>query len=232
MDFQLVLDLGLVLNYMSKYVTKSDMSNNLAVHRLVKRIHQTSSAEGRSTASFLCRAMGKLLGERIMSKQEKCHLMFGLPIVHCSHQQVNVNLKNDRNAFVVDENSNDDPAETPLMSLVDAYAVRKDSSHWINEVEFLSVTDIETLSLLDFCLQFRVLRSGDNRNKICANRNKIVINFYPNPSSSPESPEYVDYCRYMLMRFRPWDTSSECAWDNYEESEEIIMLWKRISIAI
>lgn len=124
MDFQLVLDLGLVLNYMSKYVTKSDMSNNLAVHRLVKRIHQTSSREGRSTASFLRRAMGKLLGERIMSKQEKCHLLFGLPIVHCSHQQVNVNLKNDRNAFVVDENSNqensnqENPDESPLMSLV------------------------------------------------------------------------------------------------------------------
>ena len=39
MDWQLVLDLGLVLNYMSKYVTKSDMSNNLAVHRLIKNIH-------------------------------------------------------------------------------------------------------------------------------------------------------------------------------------------------
>ena len=61
MDWQLVLDLGLVLNYMTKYVTKSDMANNRAVHQLVKSVYRdTVTLQGRSTATFLRRSMGKL----------------------------------------------------------------------------------------------------------------------------------------------------------------------------
>ena len=94
MDFQLILDPGMVIDYMSKYVTKSDFSTNAACARLMKSLFdKTVTEEGRTTQSYLRRAMSKLLGDRMMSKQESCHLMLGIPIVRCSHKIQNVDLR-------------------------------------------------------------------------------------------------------------------------------------------
>jgi hypothetical protein len=188
MDWQLVVDLGLVLNYMSKYVTKSDMANNLNVHRLVKSIHREKvSNDGKSTAFFLRHTMQKLLGVRMMSKQEKCHLMLGLPIVHCTHIQVNVNLKNDSRQVITDNTttnrdssnpndtsrrgssrrSEDEETETTtIMSLVDAYTVRINPNHWRDKEAFLSIsTTLVSMTLLDFCLNHQVVQRGPNEFK-------------------------------------------------------------------
>ena len=233
MDWQLVLDLGLVLNYMTKYVTKSDMSNNRAVHQLVKSVYRdTVTRQGRSTATFLRRSMGKLLGERIMSKQEKCHLMLGIPIVHSTHEMINVNLKNDKRRLVAedenpDSSSNDDNANSTdpqvLMTLIDAYAVRNDFTKWKSEEDFQMEEDnLEDMSLLDFCRNFKVGQKGQLRNKICTNSKNIVVNFYPTPS---RTTEHTEYCKNMLMRFKPWEGEVEDAWNHKEEDADIRGLW-------
>ena len=103
MDWQLVLDIRMVVNYMTNYVTKNDMANNKSYHRVVKYIYCKSvESEGRSVQSFLRRAMSKLLGERMMSKQETCHLMMGLPMVYC----ITLNLCNTSYQVIV-------PDQTP-----------------------------------------------------------------------------------------------------------------------
>ena len=194
--------------------------------------------EGCSTASFLRRTMSKLLGERIMSKQEKCHLMLGLPIVHCSHQQVYVNLKNDnhqvkvdsRERIVDDPNPGDEPREDPnfeiVMSLVDAYAGRNTANLWADVQVFESMEDPNAMTLLQFCLKYKVLRHGVNCNKISTNEQPIVVNFNPNPSSSSDSDEYCEYCKFMLMRYRPWAEEPSKAWNDIESDEAIICLWE------
>ena len=39
-----------------------------------------------SSQASLRRVMHKFMKERVMSQQETCHLMLGLPIVHCTHR--------------------------------------------------------------------------------------------------------------------------------------------------
>lgn len=103
MHFQLILDLGMVTGYMTKYFTKTDTAHNQAVHRLTKNpFHKT----------FLRQAMRKLLRERMISKKDCCHLMLGLQIVSCLHKALNVNLTNTARELQlhnasVGENAND-----------------------------------------------------------------------------------------------------------------------------
>ena len=82
MDWQLIIDPGMVLDYMAKYVTKSDNAQTKGSHRMIRNLFtKTVQEEGRSTQAFLRRVMSKFMGERVMSKQESCHLLLGLPIV-------------------------------------------------------------------------------------------------------------------------------------------------------
>ena len=95
MDWQLIIDPGMVLQYMSKYVTKSDNSQSKHSLRLIRNLFdKTVTNEGRSSQAFLRCVMSKYMKERVMSKQETCHLILGLPIVHCTHRLLNINLEN------------------------------------------------------------------------------------------------------------------------------------------
>ena len=245
MDWQLILDPGMVIDYMTKYVTKNDMSSNAACGRLMKSLfHKTVQTEGRSVQSFLRRTMSKLLGERMMSKQESCHLMLGIPIVYCSHKQINIDLRNESRQVVVASSSSDPAtsndasnvtpnAETDnviVMSTIDAYGIRMDQSKWKTENEFSANANIlQEISLLEFCSNFKVLSKGLFKNKITKDNTKIVINFYPSLSSSQlDDKVYTQYCKYALMKYRPWTGSSKNAWnwtDANTTDADIRQLW-------
>ena len=93
MDWQPILDPGMVIDYMTKYVTKSKLSTTALLNKLVKTVYSDNLAQGRSAQSFLRQSMSKMLGERTMSKQEKCHLVLGIPIVEASHTLENIDLR-------------------------------------------------------------------------------------------------------------------------------------------
>ena len=44
----------------------------------------------------------------------------------------------------------------------------------------------------------------------------VVVKTYPNYSSSPKGPSYGLFCRYQLLRYKPWHTSVEHAWGDKE----------------
>ena len=240
MDWQLILDPGMVIDYMTKYVTKSDMSSNKACTSLMKSLFdKTVTEEGRSVQSLLRRIMSKLLGERMISKQEKCHLMLGISIVFCSHSQVNIDLE-DEGRLVIVQNENENNADPVgdsileeqtniIMSRVDAYANRLDSTKWSSmelfNTEFNEDT-LQSMSLLQFSLKYKVTTRGSFKNKITLDSGKTVINFYPSVPSDPKHDRHAQYCKYALMRFRPWVGQSANAWDQSTTDEEVIALWK------
>ena len=89
MDYQLILEPRMVMDYTKKYVMKSNMDIYAAYGRLMKSLfHKTVQNKRHSVQSFLRRTMSKCLSEIIMSKQENFHLMLGIPIIYCSHKQI------------------------------------------------------------------------------------------------------------------------------------------------
>ena len=68
MDLQLILDAGKVIDYMSKYVTKTETKMTRSIANLVRNILKQTIEDGMNVQAALKKTMSKLLGERIMSK--------------------------------------------------------------------------------------------------------------------------------------------------------------------
>lgn len=49
----------------------------------------------------------------------------------------------------------------------------------------------------------------------------MVIKTYPNYSSSPKGPSYGLFCKYQLLRYKPWQHSIDNAWGNKEGTDSI-----------
>ena len=197
---------------------------------------QQTIEDGSSVQHALKRTMGKLLGERLMSKQECCHLIMNLPTVTCSHTFVNVNLKNDTRRLL-SAGSHEDNAEGPAqatsvtkMTLMDAYACRLDSTKWFDGEYFDVVKDdLVTMAFKIFAAHHCVGTRTNHRNKIKKHqKQKTVVVFTPRLSSNPSSPTYTDYCRYSLVKYVPWAGQSPSAlWGGDDATEaEIRKAWE------
>ena len=54
-----------------------------------------------------------------------------------------------------------------------------------------------------------------------------IILTVPNFSSNPEGNNYGKYCKYQLLKYKPWDTDSTSAWD-YDNVSGLLFVrkWK------
>ena len=51
---------------------------------------------------------------------------------------------------------------------------------------------------------------------------------YPNYSSNPKNEDYGLFCKYQLLKYKPWQCTPGDAWDNLEQSEETYTAcWKQ-----
>jgi hypothetical protein len=247
MDMQLTIDLGKVIGYMTKYVTKSEASLTKGAARMMMRVLTKSIEEGHTAQHALKKGMQKLMGERTMSKQEKCHLIMSLPTVTCSHTFVKINLLNDGNRILLfdedtpvaqDTNNNVNgngggdggaeqqaPPRAAKMSLMDAYRECTNEEHWLSQDEFNAFKDIlPTLPFREFAVQFTVGERLTHRNKIkCRTKQNTVLMFYPQYSSNPSSPDYTKYCRTAMIKYVPWaGKDPQSLWGGEQATDEQI----------
>jgi hypothetical protein len=226
-DVQLTVDVGKIIGYMTKYVTKSEASMTPAAKRMAQRFLKKAMDEGRSVQSVLKQTMGKLLGERMMPKQECCSLILSIPTVKCSHTFSKVNLANDTRRVALGEA---DAGPGLLMTIVDAYAVRCEVDYWLSEAMLVGVQgELPRMNLNAFAANYYMGSRGAHRNKIKLNQKnkRRVIVFFPRLSPNPESPSYTDYCRYALTQHKPWLDSPDSIWGGAEATDAHIQdTWK------
>ena len=230
MDFQLITDAGMVVKYMTKYVTKSEGHLKGAVSRLVKKIFSNVVVEqGRSVQSFIRKSMSKLLSDRLTSKQEKCHLLLGLPIVKSSATTISVDLRNQTKRLDVRNSEGGDNVLELRMSLIDAYAVRMESARWKDLIVYaaLGQNQIRSMNMVKFCSIYYVGAQGEGKNKICRKYKTVVPNFFPRPSSNARSKDYPAYCRFALMKYKPWNTTPNNVWGgDLTNDATIVSIWQ------
>jgi hypothetical protein len=93
MDMRSTVDVGKIIDYMTKYVTKAETASSSTARHAIGNVMKSSLTSGRSVQSTLRTAMCKLLRTRSMSREECCHLIMSLPLVHSSHKTFNINLE-------------------------------------------------------------------------------------------------------------------------------------------
>ena len=93
-------------------------------------------------------------------------------------------------------------------SLLDLYAgrsVSENDSPGISECNFI-----------EFVSNYCQTKTGIKKRTF-----SVVIKTYPNYSSSPKGPSYGLFCKYQLLRYKPWQHSVDNTWGNKEGTDSI-----------
>mmetsp|Transcript_31827 Transcript_31827/g.69952 ORF Transcript_31827/g.69952 Transcript_31827/m.69952 type:complete len:836 (-) Transcript_31827:69-2576(-) len=95
-----------------------------------------------------------------------------------------------------------------IPDLYDAYANRLTAASWVNtHIYAQNYPTLTEMSLLEFCRKFSVPRRGRHAGRIKYHRGGYItkrLKFSPVYSSDRTGPDYGKYCRYSLVRYRPW----------------------------
>jgi len=229
MDFRLVVDIGKVMEYLTKYVTKPEKTLTRGMDFIVRSIMRANVIERTDTLTTLRKVMGKLLGSRMISKQETCHLLNFLPLVSCSHRFLTINLKKISNLVDIGtERPNEETNEATISSIVDMYAKRHlESSYHVNTLPYLDDLDIDAMTFDAFVRLFYVGKKQSFKNLIIphAKPNYVPV-YFPVFTCDPLSPNFHEYCKYFLVKYKPWKNNVSDAWNDLSDSIEIIKYWE------
>jgi PIF1-like helicase/Helitron helicase-like domain at N-terminus len=237
-DMRLTIDLGKIIGYMTKYMTKAEMGNTKQTQKTMKAIVSQGLAQGQSTVQILRKQMGKLLGEQIKSKDECCMMIIGQSIIQCSHTCIKVDLQNKTRLLDPGDDDDNDGGDddggeinettggrrttgrrATRRTLIDAYMIRMDKTSWCepNEYDAAVTSGLDMLNLQTFCKHYYVGKSKGRKNKIkqhASHKKKKIVSFWPRESSDPNSDTFTDYCRYSLMQHKPWQGPISNLWRN------------------
>ena len=153
----------------------------------------------------------KTLGERDYAAQETMHHLLSLKLHSSSFTVIQVSLNGSRRVQI----SADERQLCCSNSLLDVYANRAQyDSPGINTAK---------LNFVQFATQFKVVDK-----KLTKLPDNVVPRIFPTYSSNPKGPNFAQYCKYQLLRYKPWNISQDNAWDNEEPSDQkIINKWQQ-----
>ena len=179
----------------------------LVTQQMIRNIVNTAMDNGKPVHHALQKTMGKLNGERMMSPQETAHLMQSLPLVCSSYSFATISLKTMSTKL---KKPTKEGKAASLMSISELYGERMEAKSWPNESEMRAFEEndscLETLSFREFGCLLRVGgQSGQYHNQLRPHpKTTIVVQFVPKLSCNPEGKNYSEYCRYALIKYRPW----------------------------
>ncbi|CAB4029508.1 Hypothetical predicted protein [Paramuricea clavata] len=94
-------------------------------------------------------------------------------------------------------------------SLLDVYA---------NREQYESSQNIINMNFVQFATTYKV----DN-NELTKLPENIIPRIFPTYSPNPKGPNFGLYCKYQLLRFKPWRTTQNNAWGDQEPTDEVLI---------
>ena len=187
-DLQIIVDVQACARYMTKYAAKGECRSQ-PVQTLYKSCveHLNNNSDGRRV---LRTALLRSVGERDFSAQETSHMLLSLPLFSCTYNFVTVALNSSRKV-TMDDNSGELTLEA---SALDDYASRDASLAHLNLCQFVS--NYHTI-----------------RGKVTKRSAPVIVRTFPSFSSNPQSDLYDQYCKFQLIKYRPWTVTPSHAWD-------------------
>ena len=204
-DLQVIVDEKACARYMTKYAAKGEPRSKSASEILKLSVSSLESTDHVSSA--IKKAMIQVAGDRDMAAQETAHMLLSLPLVGCSFSFVTVCLENSRKVILDEENQGD---EVLQKSVLQDYGERATLSS--------RYTGLSQLNLMQYVSQYSKVRG-----ELTKRANPYVVRTFPKISANPGGPDFGKYCKYQLIKFKPWEGQPSNAWNNEEESDEMFI---------
>ena len=204
-DIQVVIDHYACAEYLTKYATKGEPRSPLlkqAFNSIVQNVDNNTDPH-----RAIKKVVMKTLGERDYAAQETMHHLLSLKLHSSSFKVIPVSLNGSRrvrnNAAIEHGDSCTDD------SFLDAYA---------NRQQYDSSQNILNMNFVQFATTYKIVNS--ELTKLPEN---VVPRIFPTYSSNPKGPNFGLYCKYQLLRYKPWSTTQNNAWGDQEPCDDILI---------
>jgi len=127
------------------------------------------------------------------------HHLLSLKCVSAIHEVVNASLDGSRRVQVSRKKD-----FCAITSMLDIYAER--------EKFIKTFPDILEYNFLQFTSTFVSKNSNLEKRK-----RPVIVKTYPNFSSNPQNQHYGLFCKYQLLKYKPWQHAPDNAWDNFQQ---------------
>ena len=214
-DFQLVHDRTKVVEYLAKYISKSEPRSQDLKDLLDAAVSITDETSDRATTTAIQRLLVKAVCERDICAQEVCHHLLELPLVICNRQF---------HILAVDGGVDADGRLTVDRELVSGGRVSKcDLEKYVARDP-----ERETLSMVEyFRKHYRTRRAGRGEEYDAVRRKELIVRVIPRLLACPCDPEkHARFCRQQLMLHKPFRRVSELT-EGFADAVEAYNAWIR-----
>ena len=146
------------------------------------------------------------LGEGDHAAQETMHHLLSLKL-HTSFKVMPVSLNG--LCRVCDTASIDEGQSCTDYSLLDVYA---------NCEQYESSENILNMNFVQFATRYKVVN-----NELTKLPENIIPQIFPTYSPNPKGPNISLYCKYQLLRYKPWRTTQNNTWSDQEPTDEVLI---------
>jgi hypothetical protein len=249
-DFQPVVDRFAAARYMAKYTSKAEKCSQTSA--AVRERLIASLPDDGTSATLSRRALILSIANRDWTRQEVDHYLLNLPLVFTSEVFQTVSLSGGRwvrlrqrdavgdedaveaadavgGAAADDDVGNDrrdgDGRLLTSRSFLDAYATRLSLLPAALQNDPRVVQELEECNIEQFFrLWYVPTNDGLPIRRRRPNERLPIPRFVPHFSSNPRGPHFAEYCKYSLLRYKPWtDDVSSCVG---LEEEDTVEGWK------
>ena len=199
-DIQIIVDYQACLEYLVKYASKGEKASsvlNNAFTNVVQKLTDVSDIP-----SSFKHIMMKSVGQRDYSIQEVMHHLLSLKCVSSTFDVITASLDGSRRIQMA---PNKEFCTAP--SVLDIYAERE--KHLKTFPEILKYNFMQFVSLF-------TQKGAKLQKRKCP----VIVKTYPKYSSNPENTYYGLFCKYELLKYKPWQNTPDNVWDNGEQSDE------------
>ena len=99
-------------------------------------------------------------------------------------------------------------ADGRVPDVYDAYGNRHAEVQWVNSrIYNANAVTLDDMCLVEFCRKFCVPRKGPHAGRIKYHKGGYItkdLQFHPQYDHDKDGPDYGKYCRFALVRYRPW----------------------------
>ena len=149
--------------------------------------------------------MIKSVGERDMGMQEVMHQILVLRLYQSTFQVINISLdiskrcNLSRNNIKVDES---------------------DLEHYANRLKHDK--EFQSMNLVEYFSKYH-----DKTSKLSQRMKPVVVRTFPQYLSNPNSETYGLHCKFQFIKYKPWNTCPQDAWNHLDESDiAYVTEWK------
>ena len=208
-DIQIIIDHHACIEYLSKYAAKGEPRSPMLKDTFNAVMKNVSLNETNNPQKVMKKIMMKTLGERDFSAQETMHLLLSLKMYGTTFTVLPINLNASRRIDIRSKESENCTKD----SLLDLYAKR---------IMFCSsFPDVMDLNFFEFATKFKA-----KKGKLEQQSPNVVPRIFPTYSPNPKGENYSLYCKYQLLKYKPWKNEINDAWGSVEpNTDSLILAW-------